>query len=411
MGINSPKFTFISIITLGMISFLFICDRISYYHFRSQNIDLLLNYSLIENNTSSTQSKIIDKLLNKSFISLNVTSLKSILLEKNKTKKSNRFKHEFQKIREKVLRFESEVFVSIKKPKNSKLIYADAVKDITVMTIGDHKCDETYGNDLKAIVFVICRVDGFERRKIIRETWGQLIRQSLNSKLYFTIGLTKNESIQKKLVSENAKFNDILQWNFVDNYYNLTIKSLGILRWFTLNCFNTKFIYKVDDDVILNHQNLLKFCEKADTHTIYGHLWKNAFVDRKMKSKFFLSKSDFSRNSYPDYTGGPWLMSGTIVPLIYEKAITKSLPALPYEDVYITGVVAQKLGIDRKQLHGLVYFDESLYKKLNYCWFNQSVIFWQNLDDLKLKNGWNKIISTRDLSCNTNTTNTTTLRT
>jgi hypothetical protein len=92
-------------------------------------------------------------------------------------------------------------------------------------------------------------------------------------------------------------------------------------------------------------------------------------------------------------------MSGTIVPLLYETAITKSLPALPYEDVFITGVVAQKCGISRKQLPALVYFYQTLFSKLDYCWFKKTIIFWQNLDDFMLIKGWKQILSTRDMNC------------
>jgi hypothetical protein len=412
MAIISRKYRFISIVTLGMISLLLICDRVNYHRFIFQVIDTSFNQSYIKRNIficnkTSNESQIsfknssyisIDNSINSSEV-LNISLLKENSVEDLETEKSVQFLDEYNLIHEKVLQFESKSLVPIKRPSNSQLLYSDVVKDITVMTIGDKKCDNSFGNDLKVVIFVISRVDGFKRRSIIRKTWAQKIKQSIESKIYFAIGLTQDEKTQTGIESENSKYGDILQWNFIDNYYNLTIKSLGILRWITLNCFKTKFIYKVDDDCIVNYEKLIEFCDIANERTIYGHLWRKAFVDRQKTSKFFISKFDYKFNSYPDYTGGPWLMSGTIVPLLYETAITKSLPALPYEDVFITGVVAQKCGISRKQLPALVYFYQTLFSKLDYCWFKKTIIFWQNLDDFMLIKGWKQILSTRDMNC------------
>ena len=39
---------------------------------------------------------------------------------------------------------------------------------------------------------------------------------------------------------------------FIDHYYNLTLKSLSILHWAQNKCKNSKLIVKTDDDVIVN---------------------------------------------------------------------------------------------------------------------------------------------------------------
>lgn len=162
----------------------------------------------------------------------------------------------------------------------------------------------------------------------------------------------------------------------------------------------------MDDDCLLNINKLLDFCDKALPFTIYGHLWKKAFVDRNQKSKFFISRRDYPANAYPDYTGGPWLMPNNVVRKLYETAITKSLPALPFEDVYITGVVAHKLAIKRQFLPGLVYFNRSLFKKLDFCWFNETIIFWQDLNDKLLVKGWTNIMNSKTDVCPSHTTTT-----
>lgn len=124
----------------------------------------------------------------------------------------------------------------------------------------------------------------------------------------------------------------------------------------------------------------------------------NQFV-RNQKSKFFISKNDYQNKFYPNYIGGPWLIPGQLIGQLYELAITKSLPALPFEDVFITGIVASKLRppVKRQQLNGLIYWPNI--QSIDYCFFNNSTIFWQGFTDETLMFSWIKIIKTKKKHC------------
>ena len=63
----------------------------------------------------------------------------------------------------------------------------------------------------------------------------------------------KNESYAAFLIGQ-----DILQWDFVDTYHNLTMKSIMTLKWASSSCPTTKFVVKMDDDVFFNVANLKK---------------------------------------------------------------------------------------------------------------------------------------------------------
>ena len=65
---------------------------------------------------------------------------------------------------------------------------------------------------------------------------------------------------------------DILQWDFMDTYNNLTIKSILALKWAPAFCSTAKFVIKMDDDVFLNAINLANFLESRYPHIeIAGH--------------------------------------------------------------------------------------------------------------------------------------------
>ncbi|XP_054156918.1 beta-1,3-galactosyltransferase bre-2-like [Oppia nitens] len=455
MDTMSKKLKFVIIMFTGMISLLVIYDHLNVnhyiYHYINKSIhnsivinngvgdnindmnenDLLLNnfnnINNINNDIESNNNNIANNNNNVENISgvhqvvhssrQHISNNNSNILvnykshNNNETHNISHYDSQYKVIKSEIRDFEHKYLETpiVRRSANSRLLYADVIREITGMTVGNERCDQNYGNDTRVVIIVISRVNGFETRNTIRETWGKIAGKSRDDsivlamprgvKMYFALGQTLDRDVEHRVLEEHRKFGDILQWNFIDNYYNLTVKSLGILRWISINCFNVRFVYKVDDDCIVNTENLVKFTETMDGNTIYGQFWHKSYVDRNLKSKFYISRKDFKGNAYPDYTGGPWLMAGHLIPKLYEIAITRSLPALPWEDVFVTGVVASKARVARKQLKGLVYYAWQQFNQLNYCWFRENIIFWQNLDKKMIINGWKNIVNTRDMIC------------
>jgi len=272
---------------------------------------------------------------------------------------------------------------------NSKLIYPNEVLDMTNMIINKESCSKQFGKDLLLLVLVFNRVDGFERRQTIRKTWGRDIKAEPRSKLYFTVGLSKNETVQKELEKEDNKYGDIIQFGFYESYYNCTIKALGLLRWTSMSCPFVKHMLKVDDDSLILTDNMINFCNSTNDDSIYGHLWQNSLVGRG-RDKWALNVDDYPEKIYPNYIGGPYLIPGSIIIALYETAITKSLPAVPFEDVYLTGIVASKLEIPRKMLYSLLYLESqgNIYQFHFDSFYNNITIFWQGLNDYLILKVW-----------------------
>ena len=90
----------------------------------------------------------------------------------------------------------------------------------------------------------------FERRKVIRETWAtQLGDGSRNLKYIFFIGNDGKRENVAKLADEFEQHGDIIEEDFQENYYNLTLKTIGQLKWATHFCPNMKYGLHIDDDV------------------------------------------------------------------------------------------------------------------------------------------------------------------
>jgi hypothetical protein len=273
---------------------------------------------------------------------------------------------------------------------NSRLIYPNEVLEMTNIIINKERCSQQYGEHLLLLVLVFSRVDGFERRQTIRQTWGQDLKDDNRSKLYFTVGLSKNESVQKRLLEEDNKYGDIIQFGYYESYYNCTIKALGLLRWTSLNCLFVKYMLKVDDDTVVLKNNLLNFCNSTPAGSIHGVLRQHSSVFRGT-DKWSISEIDYPENYYPDFIGGPYLIPGSLILPLYETAVTKALPAIPFEDVYLTGIVANKLQIARKRLSSVIYINgECNMNKLDICYHKNVSIFWQGLNDSTIRKVWEK---------------------
>ena len=52
-----------------------------------------------------------------------------------------------------------------------------------------------------------------------------------------------------------------MQGHFIDNYFNLTLKTISMMKWISDYCYKVKYVLKVDDDMFVNMQNLTDFSE------------------------------------------------------------------------------------------------------------------------------------------------------
>ena len=298
---------------------------------------------------------------------------------------------------------------------------------ITHIRYGDRSCDFSYGSNLTAIAFVITKPNDFRIRSLIRETWGKPFAKTQSSvRLYFAFGQMNYSSLRNSyddnkntnaipmefmdqlIRKESEKFGDIIQWAFDDGYYRLTIKSMAILRWASIYCPRVPVVFKIDADCMVNYDNLVRFTREAvmpnftqqeqQHYAIYGNLWRGAGVIRSTQSKFFTSFRDYPLRKYPDYVGGPWYLAGRQLPLfMFRMAILHAMPALLWEDLYITGIVAQKLidaqlfPLERYYLTGFEYNVDL--DKLDYCLYNRSLILTQAFNEENLKTLWQRIMN------------------
>ncbi|XP_065356532.1 uncharacterized protein LOC135950931 [Calliphora vicina] len=203
------------------------------------------------------------------------------------------------------------------------------------------------GANLKLLILITSAQTHAEARLGIRQTWGHFgTRRDVSTA--FILGRTTNASVSEALTQENMIYGDLIRGHFIDSYNNLTLKTLSSLEWVDHNCPKAKYILKTDDDMFINVPKLLQFLDAhaKDKRVIYGRLAKKWKPIRNKKSKYYISTGQFSAAVFPPFTTGPaYVMTGDIVHELYESSLEQLY--LKLEDVFTTGIVAQKLGVKR----------------------------------------------------------------
>ncbi|XP_031336998.1 beta-1,3-galactosyltransferase 1-like [Photinus pyralis] len=184
-------------------------------------------------------------------------------------------------------------------------------------------------------------------RMSIRQTWGRFgIRKDIS--IFFLIGKTYTKKTEKNVDKESRLYKDILMGNFHDKYENLPLKSVTMLRWVRDHCPSAKYLLKSDDDVFVNIPRLLKFIKKLNPkkRAIYGRIHKNAKPVRNPKGKHYLPYKEYKDKLLPDFANGPaYLIPVSVVDELYQATLYHQIIRL--EDVFLTGIVAGNLGIER----------------------------------------------------------------
>ena len=170
-------------------------------------------------------------------------------------------------------------------------------------------------------------------------------------KIIFILG-TGSQNYMEFVAQEAGNFTDIAQCGFLDSYRNLTWKHLMGLRWVKDFCIHAQYLLKIDDDVIVDTNSVSDSLQTAeiDLNGIYCSLAHGEGPIRDKNHKNHASKEEYAGTKYPDLCRGfAYLVSTRWLSELYKA--TESERFLWLDDIYVTGILAEKASVPRNELH------------------------------------------------------------
>lgn len=256
-------------------------------------------------------------------------------------------------------------------------------------------CSKEHGYGLDLLVMVITSPANFEARNAIRQTWGGFAVER-GSKLLFVVGRSPLTEINERLQRENAQYEDILQGQFQDAYYNLTLKSLAIVNWVADNCEKAKYVLKIDDDMFVNMQLLVDFAETREfKNVIIGKIAKKWLPHRDSNSKWYVPSSAYAGQVYPNFATGPaYLIHRDAIPNLARVIRSNTTKVIKLEDVFLAGIVAEKAGVRR--LNYSLF--KNAYFEVNKCNFMRFITSHQH-SPKEIIRLWQLVYSDKKVDC------------
>ncbi|XP_068609051.1 N-acetyllactosaminide beta-1,3-N-acetylglucosaminyltransferase 2 [Brachionichthys hirsutus] len=267
------------------------------------------------------------------------------------------------------------------------------------------------------IMAIKSQVGNFENRQAIRETWGRsgLVRgeDGKKSRLVRTIFLLGRQDsstgphpdLKNLLDLENQKYRDILQWDFRDAFFNLTLKDLLFWHWLQQHCPNAIFVFKGDDDVFVRTGALLDYLHKQwDEHNLLrvstndtertldlfvGDVINNAMPNREPSTKYYIPER-FYKGVYPPYAGGGGVVYSVSLAMRL-KEVSERVHLFPIDDVYL-GMCLHRLGFSPGRHPGFLTFDLPEMDRANPCAY-KSVLLVHRRDPKEMLTLWKQLQS------------------
>ncbi|CAF4895775.1 unnamed protein product, partial [Rotaria socialis] len=227
-----------------------------------------------------------------------------------------------------------------------------------------------------AIIFVISKSNNYDSRNAIRRTWGNLapirsLQQFSHLELRIIFLIDIDESLLLSISLEHKLFHDIVQVHLPQQYSLSTYRDMAMLHWTDTYCSEAILTVKTDDDIFLNTYLLASLvnailknttideskleCNYSDSSAIiYGYELLYAKVVRYSNdpvlegTRYIVTKDEYPCVHYPTYMSGFSYIVNRPARSKLLCTFFRDKKPLHMSDVYVTGIIPEYIGIERK---------------------------------------------------------------
>jgi hypothetical protein len=232
------------------------------------------------------------------------------------------------------------------------------------------------------ILYILSTAHNFQRRKIIRSTWGSPL---IGTCFVFILAKIEGSNLTQLLIEkEKRQYKDVVQIDHIESYQNVVYKEVGALIWASHFYPSIPYLFKTDDDLIvdsilissiaqflttnsskdafyiLKHRlTLLQELSSYDRPTLFRGGWSWDYQLTLRNGKFAISKSVWPESLLPLYCSGfGWLMSKNVRDKLIDASYTYPLNKTAWVgDVFLSGFLAKEAKVKCKGL--AIDFDET----------------------------------------------------
>ncbi|KAJ8708046.1 hypothetical protein PYW08_010412 [Mythimna loreyi] len=203
------------------------------------------------------------------------------------------------------------------------------------------------------VIIVTSYVGNLEIRNAHRRTIPIEKLRDINATRVFLLAqipYKENYITQSAINNESKTYGDILQGTFLENYRNVPRKLLMGLKWASTTCRNASFILKVDDDTVYSLEKTYEYLNLVNYRKdfISGYITNNT-PERDRDDKWYVTWYEYPRQEYPPYLSGYYYITTPhVAAALCEEAV--KLPYFWIEDIFVTGILTESLGIELTQL-------------------------------------------------------------
>ena len=210
-----------------------------------------------------------------------------------------------------------------------------------------------------AVVLIHTHPANVQMRDIHRKAIGKDVLKEIELRRVFLMGEAVNDqanypSVPADLVfSESAQHGDIVKGNFVEHYRNLTYKHVMGLTWVTQFCKQAHFVIKMDDDIavdLFQIKQMIKYRYRNLKNEMLGLVEIDSPVIRSKDSKWRVALEEYAEKTYPMFLSG-WCYIASMDSVHTIVSEVSNFRYFFIDDAFVTGIVAEKLGIKRMGLN------------------------------------------------------------
>lgn len=187
-------------------------------------------------------------------------------------------------------------------------------------------------DNMSLIIGITIKPEGFLERYVFREIYNS---HSYYIQYYFFTSLSKNDTINDLMEEENRKYGDIIQFDFICQYYLLPYLLISSIRWINQKCRNYKYYVDHQSDTYFSLPFYLhNFENEKVIHPVIGSIYYGK-PNRNPKSVSYIPVSAYPNETYPKFPQGPMI-------LLSEDTVNKVCVAsyemdqvISFDDVYL----------------------------------------------------------------------------